>query len=131
RQKLMLSLLSALGGRVANLDFRMLLFLFCRQAGDSAPYEFVPYKDGAFSFTSDADRHKLASLGLLTGSDYYWELTDAGREAASAGRDTQIRISEIVRRYGKKRGDGLLAETYRLFPYYAIRSGITKRVLKG
>jgi hypothetical protein len=56
RQKHLLALLKALGGRLGNLDFQKLLFLYCQESGVSETYEFVPYKFGAFSFTSYADR---------------------------------------------------------------------------
>ena len=56
RQKRLLCLLDALGGDVGNLDFQKLLLLFCSGGTVGQPYEFVPYKFGAFSFTSYADR---------------------------------------------------------------------------
>ncbi len=46
RQRRLLALLDALGGRVGNMDSRSCLY--CREE-DPAPYEFVPYKYGAFS----------------------------------------------------------------------------------
>ena len=52
RQKQLLALLHALGGRAARLDFQKLLFLYCQEPGSKGTYEFVPYKFGAFSFTS-------------------------------------------------------------------------------
>ena len=56
RQRYLVQLLEAIGGPVGNLDFQKLLFLHCQEEGASAPYEFVPYMYGAFSFTSYADR---------------------------------------------------------------------------
>jgi hypothetical protein len=56
RQRRLLALLDALGGSVGNLDFQKLLFLYCQEPDSGSPYEFVPYKFGAFSFTSYADR---------------------------------------------------------------------------
>ncbi len=131
RQKLLLALLNSLGGKVLNLDFQKLLFLYCQEAGDLAPFEFVPYKFGAFSFTSYADRRKLTQLELLTGSEKHWELTEAGKKAIANNRDINDRISELVRKYRNVRGDDLVAETYRRYPYYAVRSEISDRVLKG
>jgi hypothetical protein len=131
RQKLLLALLNNLGGKVSNLDFQKLLFLYCQEVGDLAPFEFVPYKFGAFSFTSYADRRKLVGLELLSVSDNHWELTEAGRKTISVSRDTNDRISEVARRYRNVRGDDLVAETYRRYPYYAVRSEIADRVLKG
>lgn len=65
RQKRLLSLLDSLGGRAGNLDFQKLLFLYCQEVSASPVYEFVPYKFGAFSFTSYADRRKLVEQGFL------------------------------------------------------------------
>ena len=39
--------------------------------------------------------------------------------------------SVFARRYRRLRGDALIAETYRKYPYYAIRSDIAERVLKN
>ena len=57
RQRQLLQLLDALGGTSGMLDFQKLLFLYCQEPSTGeAPYDFVPYKFGAFSFTSYADR---------------------------------------------------------------------------
>jgi len=84
RQKHLLALLSALGGRVDNLDFQKLLFLYCQEMESAPVYEFVPYKFGAFSFTSYADRRKLIEGGLLASDEHNWELSPEGRKAATA-----------------------------------------------
>lgn len=131
RQKQLLALLGALGGKATNLDFQKLLFLYCQEASDLAPFEFVPYRYGAFSFTSYADRRKLTQLGFLTQEEKSWELTELGRKSAAVGRDTLGRITAFTRCQGGLRGDALVAETYRHFPYYAVRSEIAGRVLKG
>jgi hypothetical protein len=61
RQRLLLGLLEALGGKAARLDFQKLLFLYCQEGRATGAYEFVPYRFGAFSFTSYADRRKLVA----------------------------------------------------------------------
>jgi uncharacterized protein (DUF488 family) len=126
RQKCLLGLLDALGGRVSNVDFQKLLFLYC-QENPAAPYEFVPYKFGAFSFTSYADRRKLLERGLLVDEEQVWSLTAAGRRALGtpASRD----IAAFAHAYKALRGDALVADTYRRFPYYATRSEIARKVL--
>lgn len=45
RQKRLLALLDALDGESRKLDFQKLLFLYCQETGETAPYEFVPYKE--------------------------------------------------------------------------------------
>lgn len=129
RQRQLLSLLDALGGAAGNLDFQKLLFLYCQEPSSGSPYEFVPYKFGAFSFTSYADRRKLIERGFLASDEDQWRLTDVGRTAI--GRTQDLLLAAFTRRVGSGRGDDLVAETYRRFPYYATRSEIAERVLKG
>ncbi len=131
RQRLLLSLLDTLGGRVGNLDFQKLLFLRCQAEEASASYEFVPYMYGAFSFTSYADRRKLVERGLLADDGQHWELTPEGKGAVKGSRSTTSSLVSFVREHRGLRGDALVAETYRRFPYYATKSTIAKRVLHG
>ncbi len=128
RQKLLLQLLAALGGSVGNLDFQKLLFLYCQELRDGAPYDFVPYKFGAFSFTSYADRRKLVEQGLLCDDEKIWTLTDAGR--ALTGTTADVHLASFARRHGELRGTRLIALTYRRFPFFAIRSQVVDDVLK-
>lgn len=128
RQRHLLSLLHALGGRVGNLDFQKLLFLYCQEEAP-APYEFVPYKFGAFSFTSYADRRKLVERRLLADEENVWVLTDLGRR--SLGTRTSAAVATFAAAHRRLKGDALVADTYRRFPYYATRSEIARKVLKG
>ena len=125
RQRRMLALLDALGGSVHRTDFQKLLFLYCQEADDIPLYDFVPYRFGAFSFTSYADRRKLQERGLLF-DDTDWLLTEKGRRIARPERDPSV--DNFVARH-PLRGDALVAESYRRFPYYATRSEIVVRVL--
>jgi uncharacterized protein (DUF488 family) len=129
RQRHLLILLDALGGRAGNLDFQKLLFLYCQEPAAAGAYEFVPYKFGAFSFTSYADRRKLVERGLLADEEDHWQLTDEGKRVV--GRAQDLLLSAFAHRICTLRGDALVAETYRRFPYYATRSKIAERVLRG
>ncbi len=129
RQRLLLQLLEALGGTASKLDFQKLLFLYCQELTSGAPYDFVPYKFGAFSFTSYADRRKLIARGLLAEDEYSWQITDEGRDVI--GRTPDMHLCAFVSRHRNLRGDDLVADTYRRFPFYATRSEIAERVLKG
>ena len=84
RQTQLLALLDALGGVAGTRDFQKLLFLHCQELDVNSPYDFVPYRFGAFSFTSYADRRSLVARGLLTDDDSYWRLTETGRTVAAA-----------------------------------------------
>ena len=128
RQRQLLALLDALGGSVGFVDFQKLLFLYCEEPTSGRPYEFVPYKFGPFSFTSYADRRKLIERGLLRDDEGEWCLSDAGRKAVGGTRDFEV--GAFTQRWRGTRGDELVAETYRRFPYYATRSEIAERILQ-
>lgn len=129
RRRRLLALLDAFGGRVGNVDFQKLLFLYCQEPNAGPFYEFVPYKFGAFSFTSYADRRRLIEFGLLEDDADVWRIAAAGKRLATGSQEP--RMSEFATRYRRTRGDALVAEAYRRFPYYAVRSEIAGRVLKG
>ena len=131
RQRRLLALLEALGGNVGNLDFQKLLFLYCQElfpTGQANLYEFVPYRYGAFSFTCYADRRRLIDYGLLVDDDNRWVLTEQGKRIAGESQDGFMR--KFAHRYHGLRGDPLIAETYRRYPYYAIRSDTAERMLE-
>jgi len=129
RQRQLLQLLDALGGTSGMLDFQKLLFLYCQESSTGeAPYDFVPYKFGAFSFTSYADRRKLIERGLLEDEDG-WQITAEGRKII--GRTMDMQLAAFAKRHRGLNGDALVADTYRRFPFFATRSEIAERVLKG
>ena len=131
RQVALLSLLEGLGGHVDNRDFQKLLFLYCREIEESPPYEFVPYKYGAFSFSSYADRRKLIQTGLIADNDESWHLTNEGKIALDEklGFSERLPILDFAKRYRRLRGIPLVAETYRRFPFHATQSEIVDKVL--
>lgn len=112
---------------MGNLDFQKILFLYCQDPESGKPYDFVPHKRGAFSYTSYADRRKLIANGLIEDDEHQWRFTETGRDLTEA----DMLIACFVGQIGDLRGDDLVAETYRQFPYYAIKSEIAERVLKG
>ena len=128
-QHLLVGLLSSLENPVPNTQFQKLLFLYCQEIEPSNLYEFVPYRFGAFSFTSYADRRKLTKLGLLEENELEWQLTKIGRRF-SKGLDCAEFVS-FLETYRGCEVDSLIAETYRRYPYYAIRSEIAEKVLRG
>jgi len=128
RQRVLLTLLDALGGKVAPTDFQKLLFLYTRQEEEPS-YEFVPYRFGCFSFTSYADKRRLIERGLLQDDEQQWSLTVAGRDSARSRAVTPVLAGRFSREHAGLRGNALVAEVYRRFPYYATRSEILDKVL--
>ena len=131
RQKRLLALLDALGGNLGNLDFQKLLFLYCQEAEGEAAYDFVPYRFGGFSFTSYADKRKLTEGGFLEEEEKSWKLTAAGRTGGAKIGLERMRMDRFATARHGLRGDALVAEAYRRYPWHAIRSEIADKVLGG
>jgi uncharacterized protein (DUF488 family) len=129
RQRVLLTLLDALGGQVAPTDFQKLLFLYTRQE-ESPSYEFVPYKFGCFSFSSYADKRRLIEKGLLEDDGEQWKLTALGRTTIRKKSVNPLAAARFHQQHADLRGNDLVATVYRQYPYYAIRSEIVDKVLK-
>ncbi len=127
RQRQILGLLDALGGRAGNVDFQKLLFLYCMESEKVPSYDFVPYRYGCFSFTSYADRRKLAASGFLEEDDSVWQLTAAGK-AAARHNAVPRKVMGVFCRKRTLRGDALISQVYQRYPYYATRSEILDRL---
>lgn len=120
RQRLLLTLLDAIGEAVGDKNFQSLLFLYTQEGEEAPSYEFVPGKSGAFSFTSGADKQKLIEAGLLAEDDQNWKLTKAGRAEARRKAVEPLRVAEFCRQHSGRRGRTLIAEQCRRFPSDAL-----------
>ena len=129
RHRVLLALLDALGEPVGSTDFQKLLFLYTREVESTPSYDFVPYRFGCFSFTSYADKRRLIAQDLLKDDEQTWSLTDRGRRIVRRGVISPSAFARFSRQYIGLRGDSLIADVYRRFPYYAIRSEIIEKVL--
>jgi uncharacterized protein (DUF488 family) len=128
RQRVLLTLLDAVGGKCAPTDFQKLLFLYTRQETEPS-YEFVPYHFGCFSFTTYADRRRLLAQGLLEDDEREWRLTDEGHKVARKDGVAPLLAKRFSKEHATLRGNALVAEVYLRFPYYATRSKIIDKVL--
>ncbi len=128
RQRLLLTLLDALDAPTSHTEFQKLLFFYMQECEAEPSYEFVPYRFGGFSFTSHADKRKLIEKGLLADDDSLWQLTEAGRRGARDKALDPLRAVSFCRRHANLRGNDLILEQYRRFPYYATRSELLKKL---
>ncbi len=128
RQRLLLTFLEGLGGFVGNTDFQKLLFLYTHEVESTPTYEFVPYRFGAFSFSSYADKRRMVAAGLVVDDDQNWCLTEAGRQMARRRAVEPLRVARFCRERSTLRGDALILDQYRRFPYFASRSEIVSRM---
>lgn len=126
RQKVLLELMVALGGRIGKTEFQKLLFLFTSEYEDPPSYDFVPYKYGCFSFTSSADLRKLESAGLVCDEEDGWALTRSGR----ASTENSLLATTFASEHRKRRGDALVEYVYLKYPKTAWRSEILTKIVK-
>lgn len=129
RQHLLISLIAALGGKIPAVDFQKLLFLYSEEVETEPSFEFVPYRFGCFSHGSYLEKRRLIQAGLLEDDENSWRLTEAGEVWSREPDLNALKIAAFVRKYKKLRGDSLVAEVYRRYPYYAIRSEVIDKIL--
>jgi len=128
RQRLLLFLLEQAGGHLEKLDLQKLLFLYVQESGANH-YAFAPYHYGCYSFLAADDLDLLRKRGWLAEDGYDIKLqSDLMRYpwALESGE------RHWMRRWLTKnplRGESLIREVYRRYPYYATRSKIKERLL--
>jgi len=128
RQKILLALIEAFGGKLGGIDLQKYLFLYTQQCQKDASYDFVPYRYGCFSFQSYADRRNLIESGFLTPKDE-WELSSKQNFLNVVNKGDRHKIETFAKYYCNKKGDELVREVYTRYPYYAIYSEIADKLL--
>ena len=128
RQKVLLSLLEVFGEGLSSIDFQKYLFLFVEICQKEKSYDFVPYKYGCFSFQSYADRRRLIDIGALQFSDN-WQLSDGESFLRSIKPDDRRKIELFHGKFSRIKGNDLIREVYRRYPYYAIKSEIASELM--
>lgn len=125
RQKTLLGLLGAFGGRLSSIDFQKYLFLYTQEFQKEPSFEFVPYKFGSFSFQSYADKRRLVEIGALSESDD-WRLQ---KSFAATDLFDEGDFNRCYDKYSDLKGETLVQDIYRRYPYYAINSEIADRLM--
>jgi uncharacterized protein (DUF488 family) len=128
RQKLLLTLLDAVGTPVSHTDFQKLLLFYTHEYEAEPSFDFVPYRFGAFSFTSYADKRKLIAVGALEEDDQSWSLTKKGQNMARQHSVDSLAILAFSEKYATLRGNRLIVEQYTRYPWYATRSELLDRL---
>lgn len=127
RQKTLIALLRAFGGRLPNIDFQKYLFLYTQEFEKAPSFEFVPYKFGSFSFQSYADKRRLVEIGALSESED-WRLQNS---FSSVDLFDENGFDRFYDKYSSLKGDKLVQDLYRRYPYYAIHSEIASRLMSA
>jgi hypothetical protein len=129
RQKLLLSLLEAFGGKQASTDFQKYLFLYTFTCEKEKSYDFVPYKFGCYSFQASVDKLKLVEKGYLKDLDG-WELAKDDISYSHALKKGEPKKLELfAKKFKSLKGKKLIHYVYTKYPYFAINSQIAETTL--
>jgi uncharacterized protein (DUF488 family) len=127
RKKILLNLLHTFGGKLEKISFMKLLFLFCNSDKTRQYYEFVPYKHGAFSFTSYSDINGLEKDGVIYKEKKFFILKQFDKQLFKITEYDNKRINAFRKSYYDKTSkDFLMKITYEHYPYYAKNSTRTE-----
>jgi Protein of unknown function, DUF488 len=128
RQRTILRLLSAAGGKVSATQFQKYIFLLREETflgHDAAFYEFLPYKYGPYSFAAQREIDALVAYGYIQSSSTSLEITTLGKtESSEVDSDTARAVLAVVSRYCKTPLRTLLKDVYARYPWYASNSDL-------
>lgn len=128
RRKIILSLLELCNGSIEKTKLQKLLFLYC-QKKSNPEYDFVPYKYGCYSYSANADLVTMVKKEYVSESEKGFHKIDEKKYLFNLKANDRELLSETVRDYGKMGNQTLIKHTYINFPYYAINSTISRKVL--
>lgn len=130
RRKVILALLESFGGELEKISFQKLLFLFTRYQ-EKPSFDFVPYKQGCFSFQSYADMRTMMKYEMVTDEKDRWSKKDKTNYTATLSVKDKQTLLYIKNQFGKSTSDDLIEHTYKKYPYYAFKSTIAKKFLNA
>ncbi len=122
RRKAVLALLQEFGGELPSGRFRKLLFVFTRNQNNPA-YQFVPARQGPYSFQVMSDKGTMTKYELLEDSEDWKVRTTEDYTEELKGRDKKLLV-ELQDRFGQSGDEELLQFIYKEYPFYAIRTDI-------
>ena len=128
RQRLLLFLLEQAGGHLEKLDLQKLLFLYVQESGANH-YAFVPFHYGCYSFLAADDLDLLRKRGWVAEDGYNMRLLSELPGHPWALKSEERRRVRQWLAENSLRGDPLIREVYRRYPYYAIKSKMKERLL--
>lgn len=128
RRKIILALLQVFGGRLEKLQLQKLLFLVCQKQKDPE-YDFIPYLFGCYSHSAKADLFTMVKKDFLIENETCYTKKDRKNYLTLLDEEDKLLVNQAYLLYNKLDSDGLMKHTYSKFPYYAINSTTTERLL--
>lgn len=137
RKRLLLRLAHLEGGEIDRMRLVKLAFLVAQNPDTPARlrYDFVPYRQGPFSFALYRDWSTLAAAGLTLDDGEggkSFRITKTGQSLANMMRGEFVGLADSVHKeWSGKPIEALIDDVYRRYPWYAHKSdrddGIHKR----
>ena len=128
RRKIILALLQLFDGQLEKIRLQKLLFLFA-QRQVKADYNFVPYRFGCYSYSANADMTAMVRKGLLNEDEKHFSKTDNTDNLEQLKPDDKKFLREIKTKYGNMNATALMKHTYLNYPFYAIKSQMSEKIL--
>ncbi|HEY1211262.1 MAG TPA: DUF488 domain-containing protein [Terracidiphilus sp.] len=136
RQRTILNILSSAGRPVYATQMQKYLFLLKKETflgGDSAFYDFVPYRYGPYSFSAHREIESLAVNGYIeshsTTAGISLTATSIGKkEAKRSDSDTTRSAHFIISKYGNVSTRGLMKDVYARYSWFSINSELTNLI---
>ena len=127
RQKILLLMLKHAGRPVEQFDLMNWCFLLrheSKTAGGSSFYDFVPDKDGPFSFALDHEIKKLESMRfILSHGDQVWKLNhELVSVTAGVSLAIEIEVKRLVSEFGSYSSHDLFNSVYQQYPAFTVNS---------
>ncbi len=122
RQRFLLEFIFQLQEPVKALELQKLVFLN-NMNSDSAFYNFIPYKYGAYSFQLAED------LEILCKNEYI--SIERINESKIIKATSECREKREPFEIAKERGNELIRKAYRIYPYFTINSEMLERLFWG
>ncbi len=129
RQRLLLFFLEFLGKGIGKLELQKLLLLYTKEM-QSRHYAFAPFRYGCYSFLCADDLDLLEKQGWIKSKGVQLSLKANLARQKWAVASEERKTVRLWLEQNAKRGDALVAETYRRYPYYAIFSEMKERLLR-
>jgi len=112
---------------LTRTELQKLLLLYTEENA-SRHYAFVPYQYGGYSFQCERDLGQLEQTGWIEVRHKRWTLKHPiGHEYWVEADSERSTIKEWIADW-RLRGNALIAESYRRYPYYAINSTIKNKL---
>jgi uncharacterized protein (DUF488 family) len=128
RRKILLSLLDTFEGQLDKTRLQKLLFIYTRWQEKKA-FDFVPYKYGCYSFQANQDLKTLGKYGLVEDGNIKWKKSTTEDFSVTLKKEDKALLVKLKSAYSTVSREEIIKHTYRNYPYYAINSEITHKVL--